>query len=159
DRPDATALSRIPVTMERADLSSPQTVGPIGIAGPPPGRVDANGTFKTYGQPPGRYLVRVGGAPGGWTLKSVTAEGHDISEAPFDLGTSDIGNVVITFTDRPTKLSGIARTKDGNPDTEALVIVFPSDPAGWTDFGVNPRRMRSTRPASNGTYTFTALPA
>jgi hypothetical protein len=158
DRPDATTLSRIPVSLDRVDLSTPM-VGLPGTYGPPPGRVEANGTFKTYGQAPGRYLVRVGGVPGGWTLKSVTAEGRDISDGPFELGTSDIGNVVITYTDRPTKLSGVARTKDGNPDTEALIVVFPSDPAGWTDFGVNPRRIRSTRPTSNGTYTFTALPA
>jgi hypothetical protein len=159
DRPDAAALSRISVTLDRADLSVTPLPGLPGNSGPPPGRVEANGTFKTYGQPPGRYLLRVGALPGGWTLKSVIAEGRDISDAPFDLGTSDIGNVVITYTDRPTKLSGVARTKDGNPDTEALIVVFPSDPAGWTDVGTNPRRVRSTRPTSNGTYTFNALPA
>jgi hypothetical protein len=158
DRPDATALSRIPVMLDRADLSSTPLPGLPGNSGPPPGRVEANGTFKTYGQAPGKYLLRVGGAPG-WTLKSVTAEGRDISEAPLELSTSDIGNVVITYTDRPTTLSGIVRAKDGNPDTEALIVLFPSDPAGWTDFGVNPRRLRSTRPTSNGTYTFSGLPA
>jgi hypothetical protein len=156
DRPDATALSRIPVILERADNST--ALGLPGLTSPP-GRVDENGTFKTYSQAPGKYIVRVAGSPSGWTLKSVTVEGRDISEKPFDLGTSDIGNVVITFTDRPTKLTGSVRTKDGNPDTDALVVLFPADPSDWSDFGLNPRRLRSVRPTNDGTYTFNALPA
>jgi hypothetical protein len=51
------------------------------------------------------------------------------------------------------------RTKDGNPDTDALVVLFPADPSEWSDFGLNPRRFRSVRPTNDGTYTFNALPA
>jgi protocatechuate 3,4-dioxygenase beta subunit len=159
NRPDASALSRVPVMVEQADNRSASLPGPAGLPPAPPGRIDGTGAFKTYTQPPGRYLIRIGGAPPGWTLKSVIAEGHDISEMPFDLGVSDLKNVVITFTDRPTKLTGTAHTKDGNPDPGALVVVFPADPAGWTDFGVNPRRLRSARPLLDGTYTITGLPA
>jgi protocatechuate 3,4-dioxygenase beta subunit len=156
--PDGTALARIPVMLERADnatIISPN--GPGGLSAPP-GRIDETGAFKTYGQAPGRYLLRVGGAPGGWTLKSAIADGRDISDTPFDIGTSDVGNVVITFTDRPAKLTGVAHTKDGAPDPDALVIVFPADPSKWSDFGLNPRRLRSVRPGQDGTYTFNGLP-
>lgn len=159
DRPDAATLSRTPINLERADGSNAFTrvfFGAGGVA--PPGRADETGAFKTYGQAPGRYLVRIGGAPSGWTLKSVSVEGRDISDTPFDIGTADINNVVITFTDRPTKLSGVARTKDGNPDPDALVVVFPADAAGWSNFGANPRRMRSTRVQKDGTYTIAGLP-
>ena len=158
ERPDGAALSRVPVILERADNATIFSPNIAGTPTAPPGRVDETGTFKTYGQPPGKYLFRIGGAPSGWTLKSAIAEGRDISDTPFDLGTKDLTNVVVTFTDRPTKLTGVAHTKDGNPDPEALVIVFPADPAAWSDFGLNPRRLRSVRPAKDGTYTFSGLP-
>lgn len=152
DRPDAATLVRTPVMVESIEGS---VAGPFGV---PPGRVDENGSFKTYGLAPGKYLLRVGGSPSGWTLKSVTIEGRDISDVPFVIGSTDIANVVITFTDRPTKLTGAAHTKDGNPDPDALVVVFPIDPTAWSDTGLNPRRFRSARSLSNGTYTFNGLP-
>lgn len=158
DRPDADAMSRTIVVIDRADAPGlfGSTFGgtpPI----PPAGRADETGAFKTYGQAPGKYLVRVG-APTGWTLKSVTVEGRDISEAPFDIGTGDINNVIITFTDRPTKITGTVQTKDGNADPDALVVAFPVDPAAWSESGANPRRARSTRVAKTGTFTITGLP-
>ena len=77
NRPDASALSRVPVMLERADNASLMNLGPVGLIGlppAPPGRIDETGAFKTYTQPPGRYLIRIGGAPGGWTLKSVIVQ-------------------------------------------------------------------------------------
>jgi hypothetical protein len=158
DRPDASALSRVSIMLERADSRTAPMPGIGGLQSAPAGRIDETGAFKTYTQPTGRYLIRIG-APTGWTVKSVIAEGHDLSETPFDLGASDLKNVVVTFTDRPTKLTGLAHTKDGSADPDALVVVFPTDPAGWTDFGLAPRRLRSARPLKNGMYTITGLPA
>jgi hypothetical protein len=150
ERPDAQALARIPITVERADRGT--NAGPgVGI---PPGRVDESGTFKTYGIPGGKYFVRVLGAPPGWTLRSVTSEGRDISDMPFDVGSADVGNIVITFTDRQTKVTGVVRDVSGNLDPDALVVVFPADSAAWTSFGLNPRRMRAIRTTKSGTYTF-----
>jgi Carboxypeptidase regulatory-like domain len=155
ERPDATALVRVQVVLDRADAVP--TAGPFNA--PPPGHADETGAFKTYGVAPGRYLVRVNGAPTGWTLKSVISEGRDVSEAPLDLGTTDATGVVITFTDRPTKLTGVARGANGNPDADAVVVVFPTDTNGWSDYGINPRRVRSTHAARDGTFTFSGLPA
>ena len=155
ERPEPSALSRIAIVPERADAGSQ---GPFTLS-IPSGGADESGAFKTYGIPPGRYFVRVPGAPPGWTLKSVISEGRDLSDTPLDLRGADVANVVITFTDRPTKLTGIARTSAGTPDPEAMVVVFPADTAAWTDFGMNPRRMRSARPGKGGSYTFTGLPA
>ena len=58
-----------------------------------------------------------------------------------------------------SRLTGVARGSDGSPDRDALIVVFPADPAGWSDFGLNPRRLRSARPAKNGMFTFVGLPA
>jgi hypothetical protein len=155
ERPDTSALTRIQILLDRAD-AMPAT-GPFST--PTPGHADETGTFKTYGVAPGRYVVRIAGAPAGWTLKSVTSEGRDVSEAPLDLRTTDATGVVITFTDRPTKLTGIARGTDGNPDADAVVVVFPVDASGWSDYGFSPRRVRSTHAARDGAFTFTGLPA
>jgi uncharacterized protein (DUF2141 family) len=152
ERPDAQALVRVPVMIERADRNA----APGGTI--PPGRVEESGTFKTYGIPGGKYLVRVGSAPPGWTLRSVTSEGRDISDTPLDVGSADVANILITFTDRQTKLTGVVRGAGGNVDPDALVVIFPADSAAWTGFGLNPRRMRSTPTAKAGTYTFGGLP-
>jgi uncharacterized protein (DUF2141 family) len=156
DKPDAVAFGRLTIVAERADAASTRE-GPFNSI--PPGRADESGAFKTYGLPAGKYFLRVSGSPPGWTLKSITSEGRDISEAPIDLRAADVANVVITFTDRPTRLSGVARTPGGNADPDALIVVFPADSSGWTDYGLNPRRMRSARTTKNGSYTFSGLPA
>lgn len=157
DPPDASAVSRTIITIDRADSAG--LVGNVfGGMFPPVARANDTGAFKTYGQAPGRYLLRIGAPPLGWTLKSATVEGRDISETPFDIGTSDINNVVVTFTDRPTKITGTVQGKDGKPDPDALVLAFPIDPAGWSESGSSPRRTRSARVTKTGTYTIAGLP-
>jgi hypothetical protein len=61
-RPASDQLSSIAVSLEAADAKP----------GAPPnarGRVESSGTFSTVGVPPGRYFVRVNGAPQGWTFR------------------------------------------------------------------------------------------
>jgi uncharacterized protein (DUF2141 family) len=156
ERPAPADLVRIPIMLERTDAAP--GAGPFNRL--PPGRADESGAFRTYGVPPGAYIVRVGSSPGrGWALKSVTIEGRDVSEIPITLRAAEVANAVITFTDRPTKLTGTVRAASGSPDPGALVIVFPVEPSGWSQFGLNPRRLQSTRPWKSGAYTFTGLPA
>jgi len=155
ERPEPAALARISIVAERADGATSGTP----FTSIPPGRADESGTFKTYGLPPGRYLVRALAGPPGWTLKSVTSEGRDISDHPIDLRAADVANVVVTFTDRPTKLSGVARGSDGNVDPNALIVIFPADNTNWRDFGFNTRRMRGVRAGKDGTFSVSGLPA
>jgi hypothetical protein len=157
DRPDAATLMRVLVTLERVDAMTSMTAGSTSSAPLPSGHADDTGAFKTAGAPPGRYLARVGPLPG-WTLKSVLAEGRDISETPVDLRTTDVNNVIISFTDHPTTLTGRVFTSDGKPDPDAVIIALPVDQRVWSDDGVNPRRVRSTHAARNGSYTIAALP-
>jgi uncharacterized protein (DUF2141 family) len=154
ERPDPARLQRIPVFVERADRVSTTPLQAI-----PPGRVDASGTFNTYGLPAGQYFVRIGGAPPPWTLRSVMSDGRDVSDVPLDIGAADVANVVVTLTDRPAKLTGVVRAAGGNADPDALVVVFPADNAQWKDFGLNTRRLRSARAAKSGSYSFTGLPS
>jgi protocatechuate 3,4-dioxygenase beta subunit len=154
ERPDATALTRIPIVLDRADA----VINTTAFTSTPPGRGDESGGFKTYGMAPGKYLIRVPNPPPGWSLRSIVSEGRDVSEVPLELRSADLANVTITFTDRPTKLTGTVRAGNGNADNDALVIVFPADASGWTDFGLSPRRIRSARPDTRGNYSIGDLP-
>jgi hypothetical protein len=157
DQPDAAMLMRVQVTLEQAGAMTSTMAADTSSVPLRSGHADDTGAFKTTGAPPGHYLVRVGTLPG-WSLKGVLADGRDISETPLDLRTTDVNNVIITFTDRPTKLAGRVFTSDGPPDPDATVIALPVDQRAWSDYGLNPRRVRSTHAAPNGSYTITALP-
>ena len=121
------------------------------------GVVDNTGQFKTYQLPAGKYLLRAVSVLPGWTFKSASLNGRDISDTPFDLGSEDIADVVLTFTDKPTELSGSARDTKG-PDALATVVLFPSDPALWLNQGQTPRRLKTARTGTDGSYRFSNLP-
>jgi hypothetical protein len=122
------------------------------------GHPDENGEFATYGVPPGRYVVGVGGPPAGWFLQSVTYQGRDISDTPIELGTKDATGVVITYTDRPSMISGSVAGPHG-PDADSVVLVYPTDQDAWAMSGSVPRRMRTARVKPSGDYTIAGLPA
>jgi hypothetical protein len=90
-------------------------------------------------------------------VKSIVMDGREVADASFELRESD-ATVVVTLTDRPAQLTGVARLPDGTVDRDAVIIVFPADPGLWSDYGPNPRRVRSMRATAKGTYSFT-LPA
>lgn len=122
------------------------------------GRVDANGTFTTVGVPAGRYILRVSGAPAGWTLRDGMHGGRDITSQAIDLDGESATGVAVTFTDRPTLLTGSVRDAGGNPDGRATVLVFPAEQAGWVDTGSQPRRLRQARTGQDGSFRVEALP-
>jgi hypothetical protein len=151
ERPPADRLVTIPVTVEPADgRQKTQSI---------PGRVDAQGNFTTTGLLPGKYVVRIGGAPSGWTFKSAVLGGTDVSDTPIEIEDRDIGGIVVTFNDTPTDLRGTVKSSDGVADDSSAVVVFPSDSRAWMDYGINPRRVRLSRTSKTGTYSFFALPA
>ena len=119
------------------------------------GRTGPDGTFVKSGLLEGEYLLRVVTAG---IVKSITADG-DYTSRPFAArpGT-DITNVVITLTDRPAALGGIVHDANGVQVSQAAVIIFPSERAQWTRFGLSPRRITSTVAVGQG-YQLTRLPA
>jgi hypothetical protein len=150
--PEATDLLRIGINLEPASGQSMRLSGPLR------GRVEADARFTTVGLPGGRYFLRAGGAPQGWTFKSATHEGRDLADVPVDATGGDITGVVISFTDRPTELNGTVTGSSG-PDPDATVLIFPSDANAWTEWGISSRRLRAIRTSAAGTYTTKGLPA
>lgn len=150
ERPASDRMSSIGVSLEPAD-SRP------GLAGAR-GRVESTGQFATVGVPPGRYFVRVAGAPQGWTFHSAMVNGRDASVVPVEFESSDVSGVMISFTDRPTELSGEVTVQSGTPES-STVLVFPADASAWVGYGSSSRQFASTRAGKDGKYRIPNLPA
>jgi hypothetical protein len=78
---------------------------------------------------------------------------------PIDLRGRDLGDVAITLTDKPATIAGAVRGDDGVPATDAAIVVFPAEKAAWTNYGISPDRIRSTRPGTAGSFQIATLPA
>jgi hypothetical protein len=118
---------------------------------------DPNDRFAIEGLTPGRYLLHA--TPGAWIIKSVTTGGRDVTHVPIDLRGRDLGDVAITLTDKPATIAGAVRGDDGAPATDAAIVVFPAEKAAWTNYGISPDRIRSTRPGTAGSFQIATLPA
>ncbi len=132
----------------------------------PPGRVNADGAFTIGGCLPGRYTVNLQSPGGPWTLTAVTASGRDLLRTPLVLD-SDVSDVVITFTDRPTELTGTVQGL-ADPQEPLTVIVFPADYLAASHAGMLSRRSRVVTPSEArfaveglppGDYLVAAIPA
>jgi hypothetical protein len=107
----------------------------------------------------GPFVFRVQGLPPGWMLDAVRIGDRDITDVPFDVptGGKEVSGLQIVITEKIGKIGGTVVTADrGAPASDATVVVFSEEEDQWI-FGS--RFVRSARPASNGTYTITGLPA
>src|SRR5262249_50075261 len=79
-----------------------------GFTGPQPNaRLDKDGRFVLSGVPAGSHLIRAAGNARGWMLKSVTANGRDITDTPVELRSGEsLGNIAVVFTDKVNEISG-----------------------------------------------------
>src|SRR5262249_57041208 len=81
---------------------------------------------------------------------------RDVDDEPIDLDSTDIADVVLRFTDRPSSLTGTTRAGRA-ADGTAVVLAFPVDADAWRSTGLAPRRLRTARAAPDGGYQFAAL--
>ena len=133
-------LSRLTASLRPAP--NQMSMGPI-----PTGAFTAEGQFTMTGVTPGRWLISTGfqGGPGGpsmagWNLKSIAIRGVDVLDLPFELQPNESPNdVVITYTDKTTDISGRLIDGDGKGVANYFVLLFPTDKTFW--FGGS-RRMR-----------------
>ena len=123
-----------------------------------PARVGEDGRFTLSGYPPGHYIVNATGRAPGWFVRSAIVNGINGLERAFELGAEDISNVVITFVDRQTTLSGTVTGATGAP-AEATVFVFPAAHREWIAGGMVSRLMRNVRAQAKGTFTVAGMPA
>jgi len=155
-RPTAAQLQAAIVRLEPAAGIPTQAGSPVAQDFMSFNGLTAEGQFTTAAVPAGRYLVRPT-VPNGWTLKSATYQGRDISETPLDL-TADVDGVVIAFTDRASKIEGTVQGLDPKSGAGATVLLFPTDASGWVDYGRTSRRVRTVSTSLTGAFTIPAPP-
>jgi hypothetical protein len=160
----APAASRVNLTAVRLTLapdSDPTRATAAVFPGAPPaaGSPAADGSFELRGLTPGFWeltgIVPGGAGPNGWWLRSAMLDGRDLLDAPIEMTDRDLAGVELTFTNRHTAIAGTLTGADGKPASDLVVVVMPADRALWSSL----RRIRQTRPATDGTFSFADLPA
>lgn len=115
------------------------------------------GSFSTVAAG-GQYIAQPFPLRGGWYVQSVMLGDRDITDRAFDLQT-DATSLVVTYTDRPSKVSGTVTDARGAASATAIVVVFPADRQRWSGYGSSPRILKSALTAKSGVYTFDHLPS
>jgi hypothetical protein len=123
------------------------------------GRVDGSGqfTFASVGVDT-YYLVlnwNAAGANARWAIKSTTANGRDAFEAPLRVAAGRPVDLSVVFTERPPVLQGVFQDRSGRPATDYFVLVFSADRTFWVPAS---RRIRTARPATDGSFDVRGLP-
>jgi hypothetical protein len=127
------------------------------IGGQAQGRVDKDGKFTITGVQAGMHLIRPGGQLRGWTLKSVTIDGRDVTDAAVELRSGQrLERVELTLTDRVSEINGTLTDDQGRPVTEYTVLAFSTDSTFWRP---QSRHIATTRPDQTGHFRVRGLPA
>jgi hypothetical protein len=157
---DATSLPPPDPATVRFTLTPPPTGGPV--LGAPSTQAEADGTFAFKGIAPGSYVLYGNAGTTAtvqplWMVKTAMLNGRDVLDTPFDVTPNlDVSDLVVTFTDRVTKLTGLVSDQAGHPVPAYSVIAFSTDPTWWR---AQSRRVRMpVRPASDGRFTISGLP-
>jgi hypothetical protein len=152
---------RVVLTPARQDFSAMQQ-GPGGFTSGRVGSLSStiaeDGGFNFRGVLPNTYDVNVVvPAASAWRLRSVMANGQDLLDHPLTItgGEGDLEDVVVTFTDRHTTLTGVLQTPTGAPATDYYVVALSTDRSMWRR---GSRRLAFARPASDGAFLITDLP-
>ena len=128
--------------------------GPVGAP-----RIEPDGTFAITGIGPGAYVLNAQLPQewrGTWTLRSAMSRGRDLLDSPMEFAPgTNIDDLVLTFSDRHTRLSGVLTAASGRPVTEDFVVAFSTDRTVWRS---GSRRARAVRPGTDGHYAIDDLP-
>jgi hypothetical protein len=115
--------------------------------------VNSSGTFNLEGLV-GVYTLRFEGLPNGWAIKSITANGVDVSDAAIEFRPGDRVSMRVELTDRVTQVTGTVRSQNRSLNG-ATVVIFADEPEKWTRTS---RFIKTARPTSEGQFTVTGLP-
>ena len=138
-------------------LVAPASAGTVVYSGG--GRVDAQGRFTFAGVVPDTYRFtptwNAAAAREKWTIKSSATNGREAFEAPLRVNPGETLGWTITYTDKPTSLAGMLQDTSGRAASDYYILVFSADRAHWTP---GSRRVRMTRPGTDGSYSVKGLP-
>ena len=124
-----------------------------------PAVIASDGTFVTIGSPPGNYSIDALDTPA-WTFLSATLGGRDLDDTPLELDAAGVSGVVVTYTNQPTRVSGVVRGTSGNriAEGDAMIVAFPAGYSAWFEHGMARRYLRILAAGKDGAYSFKGLP-
>ena len=127
---------------------------------PMPGRpvINEDLTFEAKAAP-GDAVVRVMVTASGsqWSVKSVTHDGRDITDAGLTLGSgATVKGVDIVLTNRFQTISGAVTNERGDITANVTVFVFPQDADRWFPGPWATTSTAVARPDQNGRYSIRA---
>jgi protocatechuate 3,4-dioxygenase beta subunit len=149
--PQPTDLTRMRVNLQ--PVVAPGSAGDLSTNAA--GRVEADGRFTIGSVVPGRYRLTASAAGEGWYLGSSTLDGQESLDFPVEIKGA-VSGAIVTFVDRRAELTGVVTNEKSQPVSDYSLIIFPADARYRTP---QSRRILSTRPATDGRYTFRNLPA
>lgn len=146
----ADSNARVPTTAIRVSVQALRSVPGSFL---PRAQASSSGTFELAGLV-GAHVLRVEGVPDGWAVKSIRANGRDITDTPIEFRGTETATVQVVLTNRISEISGAVKS-NAQPVTSASVVLFPEDPAQWA---FPSRRVRMVRVDNNGVFRARALP-
>ena len=117
------------------------------------GSRDMSDAFSIDGLVDGKYAFT---NPNGRTM-SVSVNGRALAFPTIEIAGRDITDVVVTFSKDTTTVEGQVRAGDNR--NEIVVLAFPAERNQWRDYGFDSPRFARVRPAEDGRYRITSLPA
>jgi protocatechuate 3,4-dioxygenase beta subunit len=150
DGPPPPSMTAIRITSVPIEADGPSLGGGFGA-------VKEDGTFELKGLT-GPRLIRAGSAPPGWTIKTVTLNGIDITDggAEFRPGETTSG-LEVELTSKGTSITGTVTASDGSPVKDYTVVVFSEHSEHWRL--PMTRWVTGTRPDQDGRFKVQNLPA
>jgi len=89
-------------------------------------------------------------------MKSSMVGGVDTLDSPLEFAaTEDIGDAVLTLTDKFNELSGVVTESSGKPGMDYTIIAATTDERFWT---ANSRRIATSRTSADGKYVLRLPP-
>jgi hypothetical protein len=128
------------------------------IAFASPTTVGADGTFEFPNVPPGRFRFAIFGQAlndSVWVPASAQLGGMDLFDGIVDTSVFGEGEIVVTYVDEASELSGALTTATGEPFSDVFVIAFSTVRDHW---GPRARRVQAVRPGVDGRYVVARLP-
>ena len=151
----AVGSSHPPPMMTDLWVSAPTADGSVG-SGLTRSQVREDGSFDLV-SPEGNRVIRLEGLPDPWSLETVSYQGLDVIDVPFELRSGDERKRIrMVLTDRPSRLVGVVQDVDGNAISDRAIVALPINSTFWRP---GSRHVRLTYPDQSGQYEIVGLPA